>query len=62
MPDAREFPYAEDRLMHSVAWPEGEIGHGVAILVEDRLPNFVVRAPGVDESAGPLFEGRDHFA
>ena len=35
--------------MHSVAWPEGEVGHGVAILVEDRLQNFVVPAPGVDD-------------
>src|SRR5438477_12956069 len=55
VPDGREFPHTERRLMHSVARPEGEIGHGVAILVDERLPNFVVPAPGVDDQEIKIF-------
>ncbi len=40
---------------HSVARPEGEIGHGVAIFVEDRFPNFVVPTPGVDDQKIKIF-------
>jgi hypothetical protein len=49
VPDGRQFPHAERRLMHSVAWPERKVGHGLAILVENRLPNFIVSEPGVDD-------------
>src|SRR5205809_6805028 len=41
--------------MHSVARPEGEVGHGVAILVEERLPNFAVPAPSVDDQEIKIF-------
>ena len=49
MPDRSEFPDAVGGLMHSIAWPERKVSHGVAILVKDRLPIFVISTPSVND-------------
>ena len=49
MPGRHQLPDAEHALVLALAREQREISHGVAILVEDRLPNFVVPAPSVDD-------------
>jgi hypothetical protein len=49
MPHRRQFPNAVRALVLAVAGGEREIGHRIAVLVEDGLPQFVVVAPGADD-------------
>src|SRR5436190_2168954 len=49
VPDRRQLPNAESRLVCFLAGKQREIRHGVPVLVENGLPYFVGAAPGADD-------------
>ena len=49
MPYRRQLPDTEHALVLTLARKQREIDHSIAVLVEDRLPAFVVVAPGAND-------------